>query len=189
VKKFITIAGICCALPLIIVAIIGLYGQRSPSAKQSANTPAPAITEGTPSVGALFPDFNLTEVNGGTITRDSLKGKPTIVWFTTTWCTPCQIGAKKVAQLQKELGTDKLNVLVFFVDPRESENDLRNWRSQFANPDWKLVLNNGLAEKIGIRYLDSKYLLGNDGVIEDFNTNIADDQYLALIRSAVNASQ
>jgi thiol-disulfide isomerase/thioredoxin len=186
-KKIITIAGICCALPLIILAIIGLYGQRSLSAKQSENTSAPAVLEETPSVGALFPDFNLTEVSGETITRDSLKGKPTIVWFTATWCTPCQIGAKKVAQLQKELGADKLNVLVVFVDPKESASDLRNWRNQFANPDWKLALNNGLAEKIGIHYLDSKYLLGSDGVIQDFNTSIADDQYLALIRSAVNA--
>ncbi|MBI2426472.1 MAG: TlpA family protein disulfide reductase [Candidatus Kerfeldbacteria bacterium] len=188
-KKFITIAGICCALPLIIVAIIALSGQKSSTTKQSENAPVSAIVEGTPSVEALFPDFSLTEVSGETITRDSLKGKPTIVWFTATWCTPCQIGAKKVAQLQKELGDDKLNVLVVFVDPKESASDLRNWRNQFAHPDWKLAFDNGLAEKIGIRYLDSKYLLGSDGVIQDFNTSIADDQYLALIRSAVNASK
>ncbi|MBI5005238.1 MAG: TlpA family protein disulfide reductase [Candidatus Lloydbacteria bacterium] len=188
-KKFITIAGICCALPIIVIALLTWRGNQqgssnTPQQKEKVNNEIASAT-----VNNAFPDFSLKDIDGQNISNDSLKGKPTIIWFTTTWCTPCQIGAKKVAQLQKELGDNKLNVLVFFVDPKESENDLRNWRSQFANPDWKLAFNNGLAEKIGIRYLDSKYILGSDGVIKDFNTSIADDQYLALIRSAVNASK
>jgi len=189
IKKFITIAGICCALPLIIVAIIVLSGQKSSTTKQSENAPPPATATDRPSVGALFADFNVTEIGGQTITRDSLKGKPAIIWFTTTWCVPCQIGAKKVAELQREMGADKINVLVIFVDPSESKDDLINWRNKFANQDWKLAFNNGLAEKLGIRYLDSKYFLDSDGVIKNFHTSIVDDQYLALIRSIVGASK
>jgi cytochrome oxidase Cu insertion factor (SCO1/SenC/PrrC family) len=183
-KKPILIAVLCCALPL---GVIFFYS--SGSTDRSSMKQQPESRKVDASIGNIFPDFSVIDIEGASLSHESLKGKPTIIWFTTSWCTPCQIGAKKVAQLQKELGTNKLHVLVFFVDPRESENDLRNWRSQFANPDWKLAFNNGLAEKIGIRYLDSKYLLGTDGVVKDFNTIIADDQYLALIRSAVNASQ
>jgi len=186
-KKTLLAAILCCALPIAVIGLVYFYGggftdhssmqQQTESRKVSA------------SVGNAFPDFSAIDIEGVSLSNQSLKGKPSIIWFTATWCTPCQIGAKKVAQLQRELGDNRLNVLVFFVDPKESADDLRNWRSQFANPDWKLAFNNGLAEKIDIRYLDSKYLLGNDGVIKDFNTSIADDQYLALIRSAVNASK
>ena len=186
-KKQTLITILCCALSLIVIGLIFFYGGASTSRSPNVNQPGNQRVDAT--VGNVFPDFSVSDIDGQNISNESLKGKPTIVWFTTTWCTPCQIGAKKVAQLQKDLGDNKLNVLVVFVDPKESVSDLRNWRSQFANPDWKLAFNNGLAEKIGIRYLDSKYLLGNDGVIKDFNTSIADDQYLALIRSAVNASQ
>ena len=181
-KKFITIAGICCALPIIVIALLAWRGNQqgspnTPQQKEKTNNEVVSTT-----IGKDFPAFSVIDVDGDSIANQVLKGKPTIIWFTTTWCTPCQIGAKKVAELNKELG-NSLNVLVFFVDPRESENDLRKWRDFYASPDWKLAFNNGLAEKIGVKFLDSKYLLDKDGVILDFNTQIADDQYLNLLGS------
>lgn len=188
-KKPILIAVLCCVLPLAVIGLIFFYG--GGFTDHSSMKQQPESRKVGTSIGNIFPYFSVIDIDieRASLSNESLKGKPTIIWFTTTWCTPCQIGAKKVAQLQNELGDNKLNVLVVFVDPKESASDLRNWRSQFANPDWKLAFDNGLAEKIGIRYLDSKYLLGSDGVIQDFSTSIADDQYLALIRFAVNASQ
>ena len=181
-KKFITIAGICCALPIIVIALLAWRGnqQRSPNIPQQNGEVNNEIVSAT--VGKEFPALSVIDVDGESITNQTIKNKPTIIWFTTTWCTPCQIGAKKVAELNKELG-NPLNVLVFFVDPRESENDLRKWRDSYTGPDWKLAFNNGLAEKIGIKFLDSKYLLDKDSVVLDFNTQIVDDQYLNLLRS------
>jgi len=180
-KKFITIAGICCALPIIVIALLAWRGnqQESPNTPQQNGKANNEIVSAT--VGKEFPALSVIDVDGESTTNQTLKNKPTIIWFTTTWCTPCQIGAKKVAEFNK-VG-NSLNVLVFFVDPRESESDLRKWRDSYADPDWKLAFNNGLAEKIGIKFLDSKYLLDKDGVVLDFNTQIVDDQYLNLLRS------
>jgi len=187
-NKFLTIAVICCALPIIVIALLAWRGNQqgspnTPQQKEKANNEVVSAT-----VGKEFPTFSVIDVDGKSITNQTLKDKPTIIWFTTTWCTPCQIGAKKVAELNKELG-NSLNVLVFFVDPRESENDLRKWRDSYASPDWKLAFNNGLAEKIGIKFLDSKYFLDKDGMILDFNTQIVDDYYLNLLRSATKVNQ
>ena len=186
-KKFITIAGVCCALPIIVIVVLAWRGNQQglPNTPQQEKTNNEVVGV---VIGKEFPTFSVIDVDGKSIANQALKGKPTIIWFTTTWCTPCQIGAKKVAELNKELD-NPLNVLVFFVDPRESENDLRKWRDSYAGPDWKLAFNNGLAEKIGIKFLDSKYLLDKDGVILDFNTQIVDDQYLNLLRSATKINQ
>lgn len=181
--KKVAIAIICCALPLIIIGVLfsrGNQGGTSPN-QQKEKTGAEAVSV---SIGKAFPSFNVVDVDGASITNETLKGKPTILWFTTTWCTPCQIGAQKVTQLNKELGKP-LNVLVFFVDPRESESDLKSWRTKYADADWKLAFNNGLAEKIGIQFLDSKYLLDKDGVIKNFDTQLVNQQYLDLIKSTV----
>ena len=182
-KKPFLVAILCCALPLAVIGLIYFYG--GGFTDHSSMQQQPKSLKVDASVGNVFPDFSVTDIDGQPISNDTLKGKPTIIWFTATWCTPCQIGAKRVTQFQNELGNNSLNVLVYFLDPNESADDLRNWRSQFGSPNWKLVLDNGPAEKFGIKFLDSKYLLDKDGVIKDFNTRIADDKYLALIRSMV----
>jgi len=185
-KKTFAIAIICCVLPIVIIGFLVSRGnQKAPSISDQQIKKTDA---GEVAIGKAFPAFSVIDVDGASITNETLKGKPTVLWFTTTWCTPCQIGAQKVAEFNKELG-NSLNVLVFFVDPRESENDLRKWRDSYASPDWKLAFNNGLAEKIGIKFLDSKYLLDKDGVILDFNTQIVNDQYLNLLRSATKVNQ
>lgn len=180
-KKQIIVAILCCAVPLIIAGLFlasgGSFTDHSSMPQQSSDKKV----FGT-SIGNTFPTFSVIDVDGKPLNNETFKGKPTILWFTTTWCTPCQVGAKKVAELNKELG-GALNMLVFFVDARESESDLRNWRNKYADVDWKLAFNNGLAEKIGIQYLDSKYLLDKDGIVRDFNTQIVNDQYLDLLRN------
>lgn len=185
-KKGIFLAIICCVLPLVIVGFLLSRGQQ-PELSQS-NQPTQTKTTEEATTGKLFPAFSVIDIDSKPLNNEAFNGKPTIIWFTTTWCTPCQVGAKKVAELNKELG-GAFNVLVFFVDQRESDDDLRSWRNKYADTDWKLAFNNGLAEKIGIQFLDSKYLLDRGGVIVDFNTRIVDDRYLALLSLIVKESK
>lgn len=186
-NKTLAIAIFCCILPIVVIGF--LFSQSSqketPSNQQTGETTADTVNV---SAGKVFPVFSVTDVDGVSVSNELLKGKPTVLWFTTTWCTPCQVGAKKVAKFNKELG-GKLNILVFFVDSRESEGALRDWRNKYADADWKLAFNNGLAEKIGIQFLDSKYLLDKDGIIRDFNTQIVNDQYLTLLKSIMEEDQ
>lgn len=139
-------------------------------------------------VGEIFPDFEVTEVSGTSITRDSLRGKPAIVWFTTSWCVPCQIGARDVSKLDNELGGKAFNVLVIFVDLSEKDSDLINWRKSFANEDWMVAFDNeltNLAKKAEIRFLDSKFLLDKNGVIKNIDFKVADQNYLNTIERIV----
>lgn len=141
-----------------------------------------------PEVGDTFPNFDLVEVNGSALSLETLKGKPAIIWFTTSWCIPCQIGARKTSALDTELGGDAFDVLVVFVDPTEGNGDLINWRNTFANPDWMVAFDDfgyGLAEELALKFLDTKYLLDENGVIVNIDERQVNEAYIDIIRKVV----
>lgn len=81
--------------------------------------------------------------------------------------------------------------MVVFVDPRETDADLINWRKQFASEDWMVAFDNeltNLAKRINLKFLDSKFLLDKNGVIQNVDFKIADENYLNIIRQAVKAT-
>lgn len=161
-----------------IVAFISANINNSP--EPLAGLPRTAIE-----VGAPFPDFSVTDADGRVVTRQTLAGKPSIVWFTTSYCVPCQVGARPVARLDDELGGDAFNVLVLFVDPSEPPAALLDWRSRFARADWMVALDTTLAGTVDLRFLDSKFLLDGTGVIRNIDFNIADERYVELVRRQV----
>jgi len=73
-------------------------------------------------VGAVAPDFQLTDPVKGSITKENFSGKPLFIFFTATWCTPCQIGAQNLARYDDEHGGNAFNVLVVFIDDKETDN-------------------------------------------------------------------
>lgn len=175
----------------LVVALVALAGLGAFLLGRNARTEDQAgasSAQGAPAVGKRFPDFSLTEVGGRRLTVSSLEGKPSIVWFTTSYCVPCQVGAREVARLDDELGGDAFGVLVVFVDPQESPSALRSWRERFANEDWLVALDEDVALATAVRLtaLDTKYLLDAAGVVRNVDYAVAGDDYLALIRRAVD---
>lgn len=183
---------------LVLLAVVAgalLLGRGTPQPVDGSVTagsaePGVSIDPGRIEVGKVFPGFSVTDVDGRVVTRDSLAGTPTIIWFTTSYCLPCQAGAVQVARLDDQLGGSALNVLVMFVDPGEGAQALTSWRDRFGNPDWMVALDRDgtLANAVGLRFLDTKLLLGPDGSLRDVNTAPVDPAYLTLLRGAVRGS-
>jgi len=185
-QRFAILGGIAAAIvALVVVGVVVAIGGTGSKGNTLSTASGNAQPQSGLDVGSSFPDFSVKDVEGRTVTKSSLSGKPTIIWFTTSYCVPCQVGAKRVAQLEDQLGAKAFNVLVLFVDPKESASDLAGWRQQFARPDWMVAPDTDLASRVSLQYLDTKYLLDKAGVITNFDVNIADDRYLDTVRQAV----
>ena len=116
--------------------------------------------------GNLAPDFSVTDIDGKSLTNDALKGKPAMLFFTTTWCTPCQVGASNLARSDDETGGDMFNVAILFVDSAEEESKLRDWKQNFGRDDWYIAYADGMADTYQVQYLDTKYVIDKNGVIQ-----------------------
>lgn len=119
-------------------------------------------------VGDLAPQFRLVDVQRRVVTRSSLVAdRPGLIFFTATWCFPCVEGLRQLTRYQRDLGGAPFNVLVVFVDPQETEDDIRAYRQRWRFPQtWHYALDrDDLVRRYAIRYLDTKFVLDRNGVI------------------------
>ncbi len=159
------VAVVLAAVVLVgVVAFLAIRATVLPS-PSDRNATAPAVGL---AVGNLAPDFRLTDVFGKPVSRSSLVAdRPGLLFFTTTYCVPCVEGLRALTRFQQDVGTDRFNVLVAFVDPGEPPAALRAYQQEHRLPQsWFYALDNDdMVRKYRLRALDTKYVLDRAGVI------------------------
>ena len=70
--------------------------------------------------GAEVPQFSLDLLGGGTIDREALRGKVTLMAFWASWCGPCRRELPALAVVHEELAARGFQVLAVNVDKEEA---------------------------------------------------------------------
>lgn len=159
--------GTAAATTVVVGLILGLHAT-------SSSTPSQPAAAG----GQTAPDGQFTTVSGQTMSIASLRGKPMLLWFVSTWCSSCQAGTQAMAQNINQFQADGVRVVEveLYRDLGQSGPSIASFGqslagSQYSNPDWTFATSSASLTLAydPKSYLDVYYLLDSRGRIAYVN--------------------
>ena len=144
-------------LVLILTTGLLLTGCSSPS---TVGMPVQA-----PQVGNLAPDFQLSNLEGQSISLSDFRGSPVLINFWATWCPPCREEMPFIQEIYEEWLDKRLVLLA--VDIGESPDTVESFMQSY-NLSFPVLLdtNQDVALEYNIRYIPTTFLIDEDGIIQ-----------------------
>ena len=115
------------------------------------------------------PNFTLTNLNGESVSLESLKGKVVVVDFWATWCGPCIASFPGMQKAVNKFADDK-DVEFIFVDTWESGKDKEKAVKKFIeskgyNFNVLMDIENTMVADYKVDGIPAKFILDKDGNI------------------------
>jgi len=118
-------------------------------------------------VGAKFPEFTVTDLDGKPLSTAGLKGKATLIDFWATWCGPCRNELPNVLATYQKHHAQGFDIIGVSLDQDKAKlteytkSMNMTWPQYFDGQGWS----NKLAAKYGIESIPATYLLDGNGII------------------------
>ena len=137
-----------------------ILGPKKPA---SSGSPAPSIGTG---VGDLAPDFQLQSLDGQTLSLGSLRGKPVLLNFWATWCSPCVFEMPLLQEIYEEYSEKGL--VMAAVDIGESPSKVEGFlQSRGLSLPVLMDSKAKVAGKYNIAAIPTTFFIDKDGIIRD----------------------
>jgi peroxiredoxin len=136
-------------------------------------------------VGAKFPDFNVSDLNGKSLSVANYKGKVVLIDFWATWCGPCVAELPNVLDTYQKYHSQGFAIVGVSLDEdrQKLESFVKEknmtWQQYFDGKGWQ----NELAVKYGIEAIPATFLLDGNGKI--IGKDLRGEELQAAVANAV----
>src|SRR5229473_1710814 len=133
----------------------------------------------------VSPEFQLTTLQGETISLKQLSGKIVVLDFWATWCPPCRESVPELKDLTKKYPREKLVLISVSAD-----KDEKAWRDFIAkkNMDWPqfLDLDHQIMDSFSVRAFPTYLLIDGEGILRQrFNGRNPQESVVHRVKSAL----
>jgi len=137
-------------------------------------TPNPTQPQNVPQVeliGKAAPDFQLTDMNGKSVSLNELRGKAVLLNFWATWCPFCQAERPTLQQIHQEWQSKGLVVLtidIMYSRTTETPANLADFMLK-NNYSFPVLLDETqiVTKSYFIRQTPTNFLIDKDGIIRE----------------------
>jgi peroxiredoxin len=143
-----------------VVALMLYVGYHQ--ARRKGGASAPRIGQST-----VAPDFSLESLDGKTMHLSDFRGKAVLLNFWATWCGPCKIEMPWFVDLQKQYGSQGLQIVGVAMDDASKEDIGKFAKDMGVNYPILIGKESVGDEYGGVPALPETFLIGRDGKIVD----------------------
>jgi thiol-disulfide isomerase/thioredoxin len=130
------------------------------AARRAGNSGEPLDPAGKPA-----PDFTLQTLDGKDVSLSSLRGKAVLLNFWATWCGPCKIEMPWFVELQKEYGSQGLQIVGVAMDD-SSTQEIQNFVKEMGVNYPVLIGKEAVGQAYGgVDVLPTTFFIDRDGKI------------------------
>lgn len=151
-------------LALVVVALVvalGIYVGYHKARRANASL-VPRLLQSGPA-----PDFSLQSLDGKTMRLSDFRGKAILLNFWATWCGPCKIEMPWFVDLQKQYGSQGLQIVGVAMDDASKEDIAKFAKDMGVNYPILIGKESVGDEYGGVPALPESFLIARDGKIVD----------------------
>src|SRR5215475_3911815 len=126
--------------------------------------------------GTPAPNFTLQTLDGKNLSLSDLRGKAVLVNFWATWCGPCKIETPWLVEMQKQYGSQGLQVVGVAMDD-SGKDEISNFAKEMGMNYPVLLGKEAVGDAYGgVPALPESFFVGRDGKIVDRIIGLRDRQ-------------